>query len=199
MKRVFILHGWRGNPHEPWFVWIKKELEKRKFKVIIPKMPHPATPTIHDWVPFLKNKVGKVNKNTYFIGHSVGCQTVLRYLKTLKNNEKIGGCVFVAPWMHLDEKTIEEEGEESVKIARPWTKSSINFNKVKRHANKFIAIFSDNDPFVPLDNINIFKNKLKAKIIVEHNKGHFDPSSNVTKVESALKSILQISNKQIYK
>ena len=192
MKRVFLIHGWGGNPKEPWFVWIKKELEKKKFKFIAPKMPNPNYPKIHSWVPYLKKKIGKVDKNTYLIGHSIGCQTILRYLKTLKN-EKIGGCVLVAPWMHLDEKTIEEDGEESKEIARPWVTTSINFNKVKKHSNKFVAIFSDNDPFVPINNVKIFKNKLNAKIIIEHNKGHFDPSSNVKKLPSALKALLKIS------
>ena len=56
-----------------------------------------------------------------------------------------------------------------------------------------MAIFSDNDPFVPLNDSKIFKNKLNAKIIIEHKKGHFDPSSGVRKLPSALKSLLSIS------
>ncbi|MEK6907157.1 MAG: alpha/beta hydrolase, partial [Nanoarchaeota archaeon] len=82
---------------------------------------------------------------------------------------------------------------EVKKIAKPWLKNDINFNKIKRNTKKFVAIFSDNDPFVSLDNAKTFRNKLNAKIIIEHNQGHFDPSSNVRKLPSALKSLLQIS------
>ena len=159
-------------------------------------MPHSDTPTIHDWIPYLKKQVGKVDKNTYFIGHSIGCQTILRYLKTLKNNEKIGGCVLVAGFFDLTEYSYTDEPkyeEEKRRIARPWVKSSINFNKIKKHTNKFVAIFSDNDPYVSLDNSEIFRKKLNAKIIIEHKKGHFDPYHNIRKVPSALKSLLEIS------
>ncbi len=194
MKRVFIVHRWGGNPREPWFVWIKKELEKRNFKVIIPKMPNTNHPKINSWVNHLKKVVKNPNKDTYFIGHSIGCQAILRYLQTL--NKKIGGCVFVAGWFNLSEYSYKEEPEneqESRKIAKPWVSSKIDFNKIKRNSKKIVAIFSDNDPYVPLDNIKIFKNKLKAKIIIEHNKGHFDPDSNIKKVPSALKAVLKIS------
>jgi len=33
-KRVFLIHGWEGSPEEGWRPWLKKELEKRGFKVI---------------------------------------------------------------------------------------------------------------------------------------------------------------------
>ena len=57
----------------------------------------------------------------------------------------------------------------------------------------FFCIFSDNDPYIPLSDAEIFKDNLNAKIIIEHNKGHFDPSSNIKEVPSALKSLLEIS------
>ena len=187
MKRVILVHGWGGNPKEPWFVWIKKELEKRNFKVIIPKMPNSDYPKIKLWVNHLKKVIKNPDENTYLIGHSIGCQTVLRYLE--KINKKIGGCILVAGFFDL--KNLETV--EVKKIAKPWLKNDINFNKIKRNTKKFVAIFSDNDPFVSLDNAKTFRNKLNAKIIIEHNQGHFDPSSNVRKLPSALKSLLQIS------
>ena len=192
MKRVFIVHGWEGNPKEPLLYWLKKELEKRKYKVVNPKMPHAATPTIKDWVNHLKKVVKNPDKDTYFIGHSIGCQAVLRYLQTL--NKKVGGCILIASWMNLDRTTIDEEGEEVKEIARPWMETPIKWKKILNNLNKkAICIFSDNDPYVPLSNAKNFKNKLNAKIIIEHNKGHFDPSSNSKRLPSALKAILQIS------
>lgn len=37
VKRVVIAHGWDGHPNEIWFPWLKAELEKREFEVIIPQ------------------------------------------------------------------------------------------------------------------------------------------------------------------
>ena len=37
-------------------------------------------------------------------------------------------------------------------------KTKLDFNKIKSHTNNFLAIFSDDDPFVPLTDIDLFKN-----------------------------------------
>lgn len=97
--------------------------------------------------------------------------------------------------MYLDENTIKEEGEEVVEIARPWMEIPINFYKIKNHCRSITAIFSDDDPYVPIDNQNIFKNELGAEIIIEHNKGHFTDSDNLNGLPSALEAIIKISNK----
>src|SRR3990167_5523753 len=98
MKRVFIIHGWGSNPKDDWFPWIKKELESKGFKVEIPVMPNTDEPKVNEWVGFLKKIVKNPDKDTYFIGHSIGCQTILRYLENLDKKIKIGGCIFVAGW-----------------------------------------------------------------------------------------------------
>ena len=79
----------------------------------------------------------------------------------------------------MDEKTIEEEGEEVKEIAKPWVETPINWKKVKKHSDKFVCIFSDNDYYVPLSNQKIFKKELNAEIIIQHEKGHFTEEDKV--------------------
>lgn len=197
-KRIFIIHGWEGHPQEGWFPWLKKELEKRDFKVFVPVMPNADEPRIEEWVQFLTNLVGKPDKNTYFIGGSIGCQAIMRYMETLSDNEKIGGVVFVAGWFDLKEFVYKEEPEyeeEAKNIARPWIKNSINFKKIKQMTNNFVAIFSDDDPYVELNNKDIFNKELGAEIIIEHNKGHFRGNEDgVFKLPIVLEKILEISS-----
>jgi len=76
-------------------------------------------------------------------------------------------------------KTMAEEGEDGIAIAKPWMETSIDFAKVKKMISKTVAIFSDNDPFVPLTNQEIFKQNLDAEIIIEHAKGHFTEEDGV--------------------
>ncbi len=193
MKRVFIIHGWEGSPKEPLHKWLKKKLEEKRFDVVVPEMPDTDKPKIKPWVSKIKEIAINPDKNTYFIGHSIGCQAVLRYLETLDNNIKIGGVIFIAPWMHLDKQTIEEESEEVIEIVRPWVDTPIDWVKVKSHTDKFVCILSDNDPYVPLTNKELFKEKLSAKVIIEKNKGHFDESSKIKELPIALKELLRIS------
>ena len=81
--------------------------------------------------------------------------------------------------MELDMNTIREEGEEIIEIAKPWMETPIDFTKVKRMVGETLAIFSDNDPYVPLSQKDLFERELGAKVVIEHNKGHFDPYSGV--------------------
>ena len=189
MKRVILVHGWGGSPINAWFPWLKKELQIKGFEVIVPKMPDTDDPSIDVWVPYLANVVQKADKNTYFVGHSIGCQTIMRYLETLKEGTKVGGAVFVAGFFRLPHL---ETDEEKV-IAKPWLKTPINFIKIKKHINKIITIFSDDDPDVDLSDKDMFKKNLGTKTIVEHGMGHFSDDAGIKKLPSALKSLLKIS------
>jgi len=187
-KRVFIIHGWEGYPEEGWFPWLKKELENKNFQVQVPAMPNPEHPKIEEWVSFLERLVGEPDEETFFVGHSIGCQTILKYLETLPENIKIGGVIFVAGWVNL----VNLSGPEEEKIAEPWLKTPIQWDKVIQHTNNFVAIFSDNDQWVPLTDSEIFKEKLGAKIIIEHEKGHFSGSDNVTEIPTVLNELLKM-------
>lgn len=152
--------------------------------MIAPQMPHTETPKIEEWVGKLSKLVGRPDENTFFIGHSIGCQTILRYLESLPPKTKAGGAMFVAGWLTLKGLDTEDDRE----IAGPWLKEDIDFSRVKECCNRFIAIFSDNDPFVSLDNKKFFEEKLNAQTIVEHRMGHFEePALSI--FESALKII----------
>lgn len=187
-KRVFIIHGWGGSPDEPLHGWLKSELEKNGFKVVVPEMPNSEEPEIEAWVSKLKEIVGAPDKNTILVGHSIGCQTILRYLEKLHPASKVGGVVFIAPWLTL----LNLESKEERRVADPWLNTPIRETDVIKHTLKITAIFSDNDPYVPSENIELFKKKFNAEIVVEHEKGHFTTGDGVEKLESLLNAILEI-------
>ena|SRR4030042_501921 len=186
-KKVFIVHGWDGYPKEGWFPWLKKELEQRGFRVQVPSMPESTEPKIKTWVQHLAEIVGNADENTFFVGHSIGCQAILRYLENLPADKKIGGAIFVAGWFTLMNLETDEEKE----IASPWIETPIDFEKVKQHTNKFFAVFSDNDDFVPANNKETFEQKLGAQTAIEHNKGHFSGNDEVTEIPIVLDKLLK--------
>jgi predicted alpha/beta hydrolase family esterase len=190
-KRVFIAHGWDGYPEEGWFPWLKRELEAKGFEVIVPQLPEAGSPRIHNWVPKLAEVVSNADENTYFVGHSMGCQTIARYLETLPESVKIGGAVFVAGFFKL--LTGLENDPDVRETEKHWLGAPLDFEKVKSHLPKSVAIFSDNDPYVPLDNQDDFRDKLDSEIIVEKNMGHFSGSTGTTELPVVLESVLKIA------
>lgn len=195
-KRVFIIHGWADNAEvncteEGWFPWLKKELENNGFKVFVPQLPDPSTPRIEKWIPAIAEVVATPDEKTYFVGHSMGCQAIARYLETLAENKKVGGAVFVAGFFR---RLTGLENDPAVQTTdRHWLNSPIDFAKIKSHLPKSVAIFSDNDPCVPLDNTDDFKNKLGSEVIIEKEQGHFSGSDGTKTLPIALQKIIDLA------
>ncbi|MEK7517364.1 MAG: alpha/beta fold hydrolase [Patescibacteria group bacterium] len=184
-KRVFIIHGWEGSPESSWRPWLKRKLEEKGFQVVVPQMPDTMNPTMDKWVLYLAKTVGTPDKNCYFVGHSLGCITILRYLETLKEGQKVGGAVFVAGFSH-DLDFEDYKGELSSFFQTP-----INWEKIKKHCNKFISIHSDDDPYVPIRHNTLFKEKLGAESIIMHNMKHFSGDDGINELPIALESLLK--------
>lgn len=183
-KRVYIIHGWGGSPKSNWIPWLKSELEKKGFEVITPAMPNSDKPTIEEWVGYLKDIIKSPNRNTILVGHSIGCQAIMRYVESLSDKVKIGGMVLVAGFFTL--KAFSARDEEA--IADPWNETPMDTDKIKSKTAKITTIFSTNDPFVYVTDSKIFEEKLGAKIMIEKELGHFDES----KYEVILSEVLKI-------
>jgi uncharacterized protein len=177
-KRAFIIHGWDATPDSDWYPWLKQELERKGFDVQVPAMPDTEAPEINKWLDRLIKVMGQPDEKTFFIGHSIGCQTILRYLSSLFDVH-VGGVICVAPWFSLQDLADDEEWT----VAKPWLETPLNYHKARHATTKLTAIFSDNDPFVPLEaNRKIFRDKLGAQVIVQHNKGHFRAEDDVREI-----------------
>ena len=169
MKKAYLVHGWDGTPDNWWFPWLIHELEKLDFKVISLNMPDSKIPRMKTWLSHAAKEIHS-DKDTIFIGHSIGCQTIMRHLAN--TNQKAKACFFVAGWFTLD---LHLDTEESKEIAKPWLENNIDFNKLKNNCSKFTVFLSRDDPVVPLkENKELFEKNLNAKIIIEKDKGHYD-------------------------
>lgn len=186
-KRVFIVHGWDGYPEEGWFPWLKRELENKGFAVHVPQMPDADAPDIGKWVNHLSSVIGTPDEQTFFVGHSIGCQTILRYLETLPSYVTVGSIVLVAGFFTLTHM----EDDDVRAIARPWLTQPMDYQKILSHTNHITAIFSDNDQYVPLENVKLFEERLHPKIIIQKKQGHFSGSNGVTELPIVLIELVE--------
>ncbi len=181
-KRVYIIHGWGGSPEGNWFPWLKKELEKIDIKVEVLPMPHSDNPILSEWLDTLKNAIDKPDENVYLIGHSLGPITIVRYLETLGKGEKIGGAVFIAGFP-------ESVGIEETKT---FFETPVDYEKVKSSADKFVAINSDNDPYVPIKMGELLRDKLGAELIIMKNAGHINKASGYAELSIVFEKLKEI-------
>lgn len=183
MKRVIIIHGWESSPQGDWFPWLKNELETKGFVVEVPAMPDTMHPALEGWLAYLKKVAGEPDKNTYFVGHSLGVITILRYLEALVEDKKVGGAVLVAGFP-------EPIGYEEINT---FFVKPLDYQRIKRVVDKVIVIHSTNDPHVPLKNGEILKEKIGAKLIIIPNAGHLNTEAGFIELPVVLEAVLEIT------
>lgn len=183
MKRVFIVHGYTGHPDKNWFPWLKTELEKFDVAVVVPNMPNTDSPKLNEWLPHLQTTVGMPDDETYLVGHSLGCPTILRYLEFLKEDEKIGGALLVAgfaePLPHLPELNSFTEGT--------W-----NSKYIREKTDMLTILNSDDDDAVPFFNAEHVRDRFNAKLITVHGAGHINEKSGYTQVPFVLEELKEM-------
>ena len=75
-----------------------------------------------------------------------------------------------------------------------YFETPIDYQKIKsRVKNGFVAIHSDNDPYVDSKNADVFKEELEASAIVRNNMGHFsgpiDDEKSCTELPEVVEAI----------
>ncbi len=171
MKKIYIIHGWEGASDRDWINFAAEAFRAKGYEVVAPDMPNTETPVIEEWVSHLASLVTTIDEDTYFIGHSIGCQTIMRFLQKVNVNAEVkaGGAIFVAGWFDLTNLETKEQEE----IAKPWIETPIDTEKVRQSLGYSVAILSDNDPWVPFEITNKkFEEKLGSEVIVLEVAGH---------------------------
>ncbi|MDX9893084.1 MAG: alpha/beta hydrolase [Patescibacteria group bacterium] len=186
-SKVIIVHCWDGFPDYCWYPYVKNRLTQSGFQVSVPVFPETGAPKLNLWLPKLREEVGIPNNDIFLVGHSIGCATILRYLESLTAGQKIGGVVLVAGFTH----------DLGYKELNNFFVTPLDLAKIRTHCDNFLAINSDNDQYVDLQEAQIFKEKLSAQIIVKPNAGHFsgevDSESACTSLPEVVDYIIKIA------
>ncbi|OGY25017.1 MAG: hypothetical protein A2Y57_02515 [Candidatus Woykebacteria bacterium RBG_13_40_7b] len=182
-KRLIIVHDWEGNPEEGWFPWLKKEMEENGWEVLVPAMPEPDHPIMDSWLAHLIRVAGGVDENTFLVGHSLGCITILRFLENLPSERKIGGAVLVAGF----------DNPLKYGALKNFFEAPIVWRKIRDRCKKFVSIHSQDDPYVPADNGERFKLNLKAQEIFVDGFRHFSGENGTYELPLVRDELLKIS------
>jgi hypothetical protein len=187
MKKVYMIHGFNGNPDRNWFPWLAKELKKHNIDVDVLSMPTPRYPIKEEWVKTIIKSVNIPTEDIYLIGHSLGSSTILRYLETLSKNEKIGGAVLVSGPINY-----VSGPEDRYDLLNKFLEDSFDFNHINSVCKKFIVIHGTDDPIVSFSNAEELSKNLSCELIPILNGKHLNDKSGVVELPEALDSLLKI-------
>jgi len=182
--KIFIIHGSYGNPEENWFPWLKKELEKLNYKVIIPKFPTPENQSLKSWMEVFDSYLKDLDKDTILIGHSLGPAFILNILE--KINRPIKASFTVAGFVgKLDNRKFG-------KINSTFTEKEFNWEKIKENCPVFYFYNSIDDPYVSFSKGEELSKRLGGKLIKFKNAGHFNENAGFKQFPQLLDDIKSI-------
>ncbi|MEK7145733.1 MAG: alpha/beta hydrolase [Patescibacteria group bacterium] len=178
-RRIIIIHGWGAGPSSNWFPWLKREAEAKGFEIQIPSMPNTQTPQLEEWLPHLQQVVGKPDETTVLIGHSLGVITILKYLETLGEGEKIGKAILVSGF-----------GEDLGRVElKSFVNRPLDFDRIRSKADSFVVFHGDNDNLVPLEQAYKLEKALNAKLIVIPGGKHLNAGVGMSEFPQVLAEI----------
>lgn len=168
MKNYFIIHGSFGDSKEHYLPWLKKELEKKGEVVLVDFPIGVGIQNFESWSKVLDKFKDKINKESVFIGRSIGPIFAIKYLMT--NNLHIDKLYSVSGF----NKAIVDGGDYDEVNKTMFVD---NLQDFKKFSNKVTCIFSENDPYVKLKDLQCFAKTIADDVIDIKNGGHFNADS----------------------
>lgn len=169
-KQVYIIHGYNASPINHWFPWLKEKLIQNEVSAEILSMPTPSRPKVNEWVNALVSNIHDCGKNTFFVAHSLGTITLLKYLENYNINQKVGGIVLVSGF--AEPLPIFNQISEFQQLAG-FTENEIDFEHIKKVTQNRIIIASDNDPIVPEKSSRNLAEHINSQYHLIREGGHF--------------------------
>lgn len=164
MKQALLLHGTDGNAQSNWFPWLANELTTAGWRVWVPNLPQAHEPNIARYNKYIfANIPWEFNDQTVIIGHSSGAVETLGLLQELPNDTVIKQAILVGSFK-------DDLGWPNLGglFEKPF-----DFEAIQRHAQSFLFIHSDDDPYCPLDHAKYLSEKLHGKLMVIPGQKHF--------------------------
>jgi uncharacterized protein len=175
IERIAMVPRWSGGPNHDWYPWIRAELAAShpQVRVDVVELPNRDAPVIEQCVAALEAELGTdvaSLANTLLVGHSVGCQAIMRYLAEQPpgaDPEALPRLVCVAGWWTVDEPWPS---------IRPWIDTPLALPRLRANQGSVTVLLSDNDPFTrdARANQQTWEQRLDADVRVNPGGRHFN-------------------------
>jgi len=167
MKKIIFIHGYTSSPKKKKYQIISQELDKLGVEYSIPAFPGEEYPQSKDWLDIIDEEVKNTVKPIVLVGHSLGTRATLLYLD--KFERKVDTVILIAAFNNnLEENRKRKDGKYA-----NFFDYSVNIEKIKKLANKFIVMHSKDDDSIDYQQGVNISNELGAELRTYENMGHF--------------------------
>lgn len=187
MTRLLIVPRWSGRASSDWYPWLQHQLETRYPELFtdvhIFEYPTPNAPEIAETLAALTTTFDEFRatwSDLVLVGHSVGCQALLRALAHSGMTSPARGLLCVAGWWDIDEPW---------PTIRPWIERVFDPKSAATVAGRVDVLLSNNDPFTQnwQKNCEEWMAQLNAEVTVVPGAKHFNGEQEPAVFEALLK------------
>lgn len=159
---IYVVHGYTASSQANWYPDLKNNLASKGIVVHVFDMPNSHNPTEKEWLDFLEAKITNFDEKSIFIGHSLGCVAILRFLED-KNMNNIESLFLVSGF--VEDSPISELSE--------FVKRKINYSKFIETIKNRVVVSAEDDDIIPYQYSEILAKKLNAQFVLLKNGRHF--------------------------
>lgn len=157
------------TPDDAWYPWFGREVKKKGFEFVAPRLPKIHDPVLDEWLEELEKT--KPDEETILVGHSRGGVAIMRWLEKLKEDKKVKKVILLA----ANNPSVNEKNQRKDTHGF-YELGPYNFEKIKTHCDDFVVIHSKNDPWVAFKSGEENAKGLNAKFKIYEDKFHFGKS-----------------------
>lgn len=179
MKKVLIIHGFKGEPNGGWRPWLMSELAKIDVWACALPMPTPSKPKHTEWVEEIARQVVASKKDeVYLVGHSLGVPAILRFLENTTSKNIAGAVLVSGPLFKTTKKEVAD-----------FLNKPFDFKKIRNSCKTFEVIHGTNDRAVSFNQGEALANELKCTLAAIENGGHLNGSAGFKTLPECLASL----------
>ena len=142
IDRILLVPRWSGTAESDCYPWLARDLAARAPGVrleVVPLRPEPDRPEIEPCLEVcLPALAGPELARTLLVGHSVGCQVLMRALARIDEGERAPALLCIAGWWTVDRPW------DSL---RPWIETPFDHRRAAARCARTVVLLSDDDPY----------------------------------------------------
>jgi predicted alpha/beta hydrolase family esterase len=170
---VVVLHGSFGSPFENWFGWLYSQLAANDIRCFVVHLPTPMGQTFENWSRILSAYRASdcIDSGSTLVAHSSASPFAVRYIS--EESVSLARLITVAGF---DAFASGDSAFDSIN-REVFTRGDGDFEDVRNLVSSRLALYSRNDPYLPLDSLKAFAEKLDAEKVEFESAGHFNDAS----------------------
>lgn len=185
MKRVFIVHGYGATAANHWFTWLQDQACASGAAALALSLPDNENPDFAAWQQGLYDAIGMPQTDDIFVGHSLGCISLLHYL-TAMSPARIGGLVLVSGFVN---KLPGWAAINAFDMDGFINEARVDLPRIAAMAGEITCVISENDHVVPAALSRGLAEKLQARVISVAQGGHFLGREGFTELPQAWQAV----------